>query len=186
MRHQKARLQFNRFTSWRKATLQSLARSILIYQSIKTTETRAKAARSLVEKLITLAKQNTLTARRSAFKYLQDHALVKKLFDEIGPRFSGRTGGYTRILHFGQRRGDGASLVIFELTEIKKPAKKAKKGKDAAHGRDTHDAHAKSSGHEAVSPKEPSVTAEKPAQDKKTPKKFLGNLRSIFKKERES
>ena len=111
MRHKDKRLQLNRFTSWYKATLASMARSVLIYQSIRTTKTKAMAAKPLVEKLITLAKENTLAAKRRAYAILGDHRLVKVLFNDIGPRFAKRTGGYTRVLSLGNRRGDGAQII---------------------------------------------------------------------------
>ncbi|MBU1125867.1 MAG: 50S ribosomal protein L17, partial [Candidatus Omnitrophica bacterium] len=131
MRHSKKRLQLNRFTSWHKATISSIARSILLQQSIKTTLHKAKAARPKVEKLITLAKQNTIATRRAAAKILRgDHGLVSMLFREIGPRFSTRIGGYTRIIPLGTRRGDNAQQVIFELSEIKKEEKKKRVKKE--------------------------------------------------------
>src|SRR4030042_3512971 len=124
MRHRHKRLQLNRFTSWHRATMKSLARSLLLSQSIKTTLQRAKAARPLIERLISLAKENTLSAKRQANKILDDHVLVSLLFNDIGPRFLKRTGGYTRIINLGSRRGDNAKTVIFELTEIKKKEKR--------------------------------------------------------------
>lgn len=186
MRHKRARLQLNRFTSWRKATLKGLARNLLIRQSIRTTAAKAKAAKPLAEKLISLAKLNTLSAKRTAFKMLGDHRLVSLLFGDIGPRFTNRTGGYTRILNLGVRRGDNAKLVIWELTEIKKKEiKKPKKEKEV-----------KPEEKEAVVPEKPSAgeqkpktgvaTKEKPPIVKKPSKKFLGGLRNIFKKERDS
>ena len=124
MRHGKLKYRLNRFSSWREATVKSLARNILIYQSIKTTRNRSKAVRPLVEKLISLAKQNTLAAKRRAYDILQDHALVSRLFKEIGPHFEKRPAGFTRIIGLSKRRGDSADMVIFELTEIKKVEKK--------------------------------------------------------------
>jgi large subunit ribosomal protein L17 len=185
MRHKDKRLQMNRFTSWYKATLASMARSVLIYQSIRTTKNKAMAAKPLVEHLITLAKENTLSAKRHAYAILGDHKLVKALFDDIGPRFAKRTGGYTRVLSLGNRRGDGADLAILELTEIKK--KEIKKHKKEAK---------KEEGKTTEKPSEKPVEEEKPrtdtavkqekhpAETKKPPKKFLGGIRNIFKKER--
>lgn len=170
MKHKKHRFRLNRFTSWRDQTLKSIARAVLIHQSIKTTKTKAKAAQKLVENLISLSKKNTLQARRSVFKKLQDHLLVKKLFDEISPLFSNRTSGYTRIINLGHRRGDNAQMVIFELTEKKVLEKKKPEEK------------------EKIIPKqEPLPKEEKPKLLKKVPpKRFLGGLRSFFKKERDS
>ncbi len=120
MRHRKARFQLNRFTSWRKATLISLAKSLFIHQSIKTTKTRASAVKPLVDKLIGLAKENTLAAKRRAYKILGDHKLVSLLFSDMASRFLQRQSGFTRILNLNNRRGDNARMVILELTEIKK------------------------------------------------------------------
>ncbi len=188
MRHKLTRHRLNRFTSWREATLKSVARNLLIRQSIKTSMAKAKAAQPLVEKLITLARHNNLSARRQAFEVLQDHLLVRALFTEIGPRFVSRNGGYTRIINLGQRRGDNAKLVLFELTEIKKkePAK-AHKGKD----KETADAeiHPETPVEQPHGEKKPSPgpsAKEKPPMTKKPSKKFLGGLRNIFKKERDS
>ena len=125
MRHAKKRLQLSRFTSWHDATIRSLARNMVICQSINTTLTRAKASKQMIEKLITLGKKNTLFARRQAQKVLGEHKLVNVLFNEIAPRFAKRNSGFTRIIGLGKRRGDNAEMVIFELTELKK--KEAKK-----------------------------------------------------------
>jgi large subunit ribosomal protein L17 len=87
---------------------------------------KAKATRPLAEKMITLAKKNTLHARRQALRFIFKKTVVKKLFDEIGPRFSERPGGYTRIVKVGPRAGDGADMAILELigTDYKKKSKK--------------------------------------------------------------
>ncbi len=131
MRHKKSRLVLNRFTSWSKSTLTSLAKNLLIYQSIKTSKHKAKVVKPLIEKLISLAKRNTLTAKRQAFRILGSHKLVNLLFNEIGPRFAKIQGGYTRIISLGSRRGDNAQIVILELTEIKKKeVRKPKKEKE--------------------------------------------------------
>ncbi len=176
MRHRKKRLQLNRFTSWRKATLNSLARNLLIHQSIKTSLTKAKAAVPQIEKLITLSKNNSIAARRYAFRILCDHKLVSLLFNEIGPRFASRISGFTRIIKLGQRRGDNAELAILELTEIKKKEVKKPKKKEETKPQEE---------------KKPEVTKEKHIEEKppiikKPTKKFLGGLRTIFKKERDA
>ena len=94
---------------------------------------RAKAARPLAEKLINLAKENSLSSRRRAFSILGSHKLVQLLFREIGPRFASRTGGYIRIIHLNKRRGDNAQGAILELVEIKKrEVRKPKKQKETA------------------------------------------------------
>ncbi len=118
MRHRVKGDHLSRNKGARKAVLRSVAIAVLTKQRIKTTPRLAKAARSLVEKLITLGKKNTLAARRKANEVLNDRKLVKLLFDEIAPKFADRNGGYTRILRLQERRkGDNAELCIFELTE---------------------------------------------------------------------
>lgn len=172
MRHKQKRLQLNRFTSWRKSTLISLTKNLLIQQSIKTTLHKAKAAKPLIEKVISLAKLNTLTAKREVFRILQDHKLVGLAFNEIGPRFAKIQGGYTRIINLNKRRGDDAQIVLLELTEIKKKeVKKPKKEKEIKT-------------EEEKKPEVATAVKEKPPITKKPTKKFLGGLRNIFKKER--
>jgi large subunit ribosomal protein L17 len=194
MRHQKQRHQLNRFTSWHKATLKSIVRSLLIQQRIFTTKGKAKAAQPLAEQMITLAKDDTLAARRQAFKVLCDHSMVSLLFKEIGPRFAKRTGGYTRIMPWGRRRGDDAEVVIFELTEQKKEKKAPKRekakeaskepAKETAQGTEPQVSEKPAEQH--FIPKQKTATEEKPPSTKKPTKKFLGGLRGIFKKERDS
>jgi len=176
MRHNKSRFQLNRFTSWRRATVLSLVKNLIIYQSIRTTKVKAQAAKPVAEKLISWALSNTLAAKRQANKILGDHKLVSILFNEIGPRFKGRLGGYTRILGVGRRRGDNAEVVIFELTEIKKKEQKKQPKKEKEE--------------KPLEEKKPEAPQEKPPvthpESKKAPKKFLGGIRRIFKKERDS
>jgi len=188
MRHRKAKSLLNRFTSWRKATLLSLARNVLINQSIRTTRHNAKVVRPLVEKLISLGKSNTLTAKRQAARLLgNDHTLVNLLFKELAPRFSNRQGGYTRIINLGQRRGDNAQIVILELTEIKKKEKKARKKEKEAKTQEVKETGAEVIKERPVEVKKPDsevAVKEKPPITKKPSKKFLGGIRNIFKKER--
>lgn len=187
MRHSKKRLQLNRFTSWHEATLKSLAQNVLTRQSIRTTLHKAKAARPLIEKLISLAKENTLAAKRRAFQILNSHSLVSLLFNEIGPRFLKRQGGYTRIINLGSRRGDNANTVIFELTEIKlKEKKAAKKDKEEEFEEEGEREVSKEKPVEEKRPEGRAAVKEKPPITKKPTKKFLGGLRNIFKKERDS
>ena len=191
MRHAKKRLQLGRFTSWHKATIKSLARNVILHQSIKTTLTRAKASRQMIERLVALAKENTLFARRQAQKILGEHKLVNLLFNEIGPRFSNRNSGFTRIIALGKRRGDDAEMVIFELTEIKKkdvkktkPAKEAKPQPFISAEEKTEEKSEKTETPEEK--KQEQVVKETPAKDKKPQKKFIGGIRSIFRKKSDS
>lgn len=192
MRHAKKRFQLGRFTSWHDATIKSLSRNILINQSIKTTLSRAKAARQQIEGLVSLSKKNSLSGRRQAQKILGEHKLVNLLFNEIGPRFKDRSSGFTRIINLGRRRGDDAQMVIFELTEIKKKEpKKPKAAKEQkAHAKEPHEAKeaAEEKKEKAPEAKKESKAAIKeiPAIEKKPQKKFMGGFKNIFKKERDS
>jgi len=103
----------------RQALLKGLVRALLTYQTIKTTETRAKEVRSLAEGLITAARVDTLHARRQARRYLADETLVHHLFTNIAPEFKNIPGGYTRAVKIGQRRGDAATIVQLSLTTDK-------------------------------------------------------------------
>ena len=102
-------------TDQRRAMLRSLVTSFLKHGRIETTETRAKEARSIAEKMITLAKRGDLHARRQVLAYVLEEDVVKTLFDEIAPKYAERNGGYTRMIKKGPRRGDGAEVVILEL-----------------------------------------------------------------------
>jgi len=131
MRHQKRSRRLSRTTSERKALLKSLVTAILKRQRITTTLAKAKEARRLTDKVITLGKRGDLASIRRLFMILQDRSLVTELVKEIAPRFKNRQGGYTRIIMLsGRRKGDNAPLVLLELTEqkvIAPPPKKAKK-----------------------------------------------------------
>ena len=117
MRHNKSGRKLNRTSSHRKALFRNMAISLLEYKKIKTTETKAKVLRGIVEPLISLGMKDTLHARRQAYQVLGNHQLVKKLFDEISPLFNGLPGGYTRIVKLAYpRKGDCAPMAIIELT----------------------------------------------------------------------
>ncbi|MFA6357196.1 MAG: 50S ribosomal protein L17 [Candidatus Omnitrophota bacterium] len=185
MRHGKKRMQLGRFTSWHDATIVSLAKNMVINQSIKTTLIRAKSCKQEVEKLITLAKKNTLFARRQAQKVLGEHRLVNVLFNEIGPRFAKRNSGFTRIISLGRRRGDNAEMAILELTELKK--KEVKKPKHVKEAKPEIEEVEATEVKETNEVKEIKVDAkEKPFDEKKPQKKFMGGLRTIFKKKSDS
>lgn len=128
MRHAKRVKKLGRTQSHRKAMLANMAASLLTYQVIKTTETKAKEVRKLAEKLISLAKRGDLHAHRQVYDVIRDRKLVKKLFDEIAPKFADRDGGYTRVSKLGPRKGDGAPLAVVELL-LERAAKGEKKGK---------------------------------------------------------
>ena len=102
-------------TAHRKSMLRNLVTDLFRYGRIQTTDCRAKEARREAEKMITLAKRNDLHAKRQAMAYIKDEDVVKKLFDEIAPKYADRNGGYTRITKLGPRRGDAAEMAIIEL-----------------------------------------------------------------------
>ena len=107
--------KLGRETSHRNLMLRNLVTDLLRNGRIETTETRAKEARSIAEKMITLAKRGDLHARRQVLAYVLEEDVVKTLFDEIAPKYAERNGGYTRMIKKGPRRGDGAEVVILEL-----------------------------------------------------------------------
>jgi large subunit ribosomal protein L17 len=118
MRHGKRRHKLSRDAAHRRALLRNLSRSVIEHERVKTSQAKAKAAKPEVEKLITLGKRGDLHARRQAMAELgQDKFIVHKLFEEIGPRFAGRNGGYTRITKLGPRRSDSTEMVFLELVE---------------------------------------------------------------------
>ena len=117
MRHRKSGRKLNRNSSHRKAMFRSLACSIIIHESIKTTAAKAKEIKSFLEPLITLSKENTVANQRKAFAALRDKEAISKLFIDLGPRFKERPGGYLRIIKRGFRTGDKAPLVQVEFVE---------------------------------------------------------------------
>ncbi len=132
MRHGHGLRKLNRTTSHRLAMLRNMSNSLLRHERIKTTLPKAKELRRVVEPLITLAKEPTVANRRLAFNRLRDREMVVKLFDELGPRYKTRNGGYTRILKFGFRVGDNAPMALMELVD--RPEKpKAPNGPSKAH-----------------------------------------------------
>lgn len=130
MRHKVAGYKLKRDGGSRKALLRNLVTSVIEHGFIVTTVPKAKAAKPLVEKMITLAKRDTLHTRRQAASFLQTPASVKELFEKLGSRFGQRNGGYTRVVRLGWRKGDGAELAKLELlgTElVKRAAERAKR-----------------------------------------------------------
>ena len=130
MRHKRAGFKLKRDMSGRRSLLRNLVTSIIQEERIITTVPKAMAARPLLEKMITLGKQDTLHARRMAAGFLMTPDAVKKLFDKIGPRFAQRNGGYSRIIRVGCRKGDGAEQALLELVGselVKRAADRAKR-----------------------------------------------------------
>lgn len=117
MRHRVSNRKLNRTSSHRKAMLRNMANSLLRHEIIKTTLPKAKELRKVAEPLITLGKKATVANRRLAFDRLRDRDIVVKLFDELGPRYQTRNGGYLRILKCGFRHGDNAPMALVELVD---------------------------------------------------------------------
>jgi len=133
MRHKRSGYKLKRDVGARNSLLKNLVTSVITEERIVTTVPKAKAAKPLVEKMITLAKRDTLHARRQAAAFLETPDAVKKLFDKLGTRFGQRNGGYTRVVRLGFRKGDGAELAMLELvgSELVKRAEERAKRKEA-------------------------------------------------------
>src|ERR1700681_4492000 len=130
MRHKISGYKLKRNIASRRALFRGLVTSVIEHERIVTTVPKAKAVRPLVEKMITLAKHDTLHTRRQAAKFLETPEAVKKLFDKLGTRFGQRNGGYTRVVRLGNRKGDGAEQAMLELVGselVKRAADRAKR-----------------------------------------------------------
>jgi len=130
MRHNRDGYKLKRNIAARNSLLRGLVTSVIEQERVITTVPKAKAAKPLVERMITLAKEDTLHARRQASAFLMTPAAVKKLFDKLGTRFGQRNGGYTRVVRLGPRRGDGAEQAMLELVGselVKRAAERAKR-----------------------------------------------------------
>lgn len=169
MRHLKSGYHLNRTASHRKAMLSNLSAALFERKRIKTTLAKAKAARSVAERFITMAKKGDLASRRQVLRYIPQKRIVKILFEDIAPQYADRPGGYSRIVKLGQRQGDGAPLAILELVGFetavqKKKATKKKVEKDKGKGKPKEEEAV-----EAVEEKKPKKTrkkAAKPAKEK--------------------
>lgn len=117
MRHSIAGRRLGRSSGHRRALYRSLVTDLLGYEKITTTEAKAKEVRSLADKMITLGKKGSLHARRQALAFVLDEKTVEKVFSDLAPRYTERSGGYTRIVKLGPRLGDGAPMVRLELVE---------------------------------------------------------------------
>ena len=132
MRHRKGGVKLQRDGSARRALFRGLTTSVILEDRVMTTVAKAKAVRPFVDRMITLAKRDTLHTRRQAAAFLQTPAAVKKLFDTLGPRFAGRSGGYTRVTRLGYRKGDGAETAVIEIlgSELKKRAEERRQRRE--------------------------------------------------------
>jgi len=136
MRHMNQGRKLNRTSAHRKALFKNLVLALVKHERIKTTDAKAKELRHFADRMVTLGKRGDLAARRMAFDFMQSRDAVKKLFDEIAPRFKERAGGYTRVVKFGFRRGDAAPLSIIEFTDVSERAEAKKPRKKRAARRD--------------------------------------------------
>jgi large subunit ribosomal protein L17 len=159
MRHQLSGRQLSRNSSHRKALMRNMCAALIRAETIRTTVPKAKELRRVVEPLITLGKTDTLPSRRRAWVTLRDDALVVKLFEEIGPRFRSRAGGYTRILKMGPRPGDSAPMALMQLVEGEAPAA-VPAGDEPAKGKKKE-----------AAPKKPKAPAKKAAKTDAAPRK---------------
>lgn len=123
MRHNNSQRKLNRTASHRKAMFSNMANALIKHEQIITTLPKAKELRPVVEKLVTLSRNNSLHSRRQAISKLQDLSMVSKLFDILGPRYADRAGGYTRIIKAGFRYGDSAPMAVIEFVDRDKDAK---------------------------------------------------------------
>ena len=203
MRHHKGNKKLGMQTSHRKAMLRNMARSLIKFEKIETTSRRAKEVRRVVERLITLSKTDSVASRRRAYDVLSDRDLVMRLFKDIAPLFNARKSGYTRIIPLGFRRGDGAQMVILELTErkiIEKLPKKKKEKKQAEepkiekaaeekHEKATEVKHKEEPKIKTVPKSKPTLAEEKSREKAKSEDKkvagsqnFMKNIRGLFRK----
>lgn len=136
--------------SHQKKILANLAKQLIEHGKIKTTDTKAKLLRPYVEKLITKAKRGTLADRRNVAKLLNDNYAVKKLFDEIGPQFADRDGGYTRIIKLGSRKGDNAPISLIAMVEEETATAEATRATRAAASKQAEEAKAEEAEAEAT------------------------------------
>lgn len=132
MKHRNSVNRLGRDAGHRRATLKSMVTSLLRYERIRTTKAKAIEVRRKAEKMITRAKLDSVHNRRIARRQVEDKAVLAKLFTDVGPRFSARPGGYTRILKLGRRPGDAAEMVLLELVERKTAGKVKRQKKTAA------------------------------------------------------
>jgi large subunit ribosomal protein L17 len=132
MRHLNQGRKLNRTSSHRKALFKNLVLSLIRHERIKTTDAKAKELRRYADRMVTLGKRGDLNGRRLAFSFLQSRDAVRKLFEEIAPRFKDRAGGYTRVIKFGVRRGDSAPLSVVEFVGAASEAKPKKPRRKAA------------------------------------------------------
>jgi large subunit ribosomal protein L17 len=170
MRHNNKKKHLGRTTSHRRAMLSNLVTALFENGRIRTTEAKAKEGRRLAERMVTFAKKGDIHARRQTLKVIRNKEVVKRLFDEIGPRFQGRNGGYTRIVKLDPRLGDRAPMVIFELLdEANRSAKKA--SGDSSGSKKKRPAKRRTRKKETAGEKEKKTSTASPAEEPKKKKR---------------
>jgi len=127
MRHLKSGRKLNRSSAHRSALYRNLVASLITYDRIRTTDANAKEVRRFADRMVTLGKQGTLSARRRAAAFMRNPNAVRKLFGDVAPRFADRAGGYTRIVKLGFRPGDAAAMSLIELTGTSQSVESTKK-----------------------------------------------------------
>src|SRR5213596_3373967 len=175
MRHQKKTIKLGRTAEHRKALLANQVCSLIQHQRIKTTLAKAKAVRPLAERMVTLGKNGSIHARRTAFATLRQKNAVKKLFEDIAPRSAERNGGYTRIVKLGQRKSDSAQMAFIEWVDMaevveEKPAEQKKAKKKEAEPKRTEPERAESKKEEPVA-EETQPAEASPSTEEAKPKK---------------
>ncbi|SRR5579864_7031665 len=178
MRHQKKTVRLGRKAEHRKALLANQVCSLIEHRRIKTTLAKAKAVRPIAEKMVTLGKNGSIHARRTAFATLRQKDAVKKLFDEIAPASTDRNGGYTRIIRLGQRQSDSASMALIEWVDAtvvveEKPAEE-NKGKKKESKADTKQTETKAEEKKPQAEKEAPKTEKKPVEEPKKKRGWFG------------
>lgn len=171
MRHQKKTIKLGRTAEHRKALLANQVCSLIEHQRIKTTLAKAKAVRPLAEQMVTLGKNGSIHARRTALATLRQKNAVKKLFDDIAPRSAERSGGYTRIVKLGQRRSDSASMAFIEWVDMAEAVeatpveeKKAKRKKAEPEPKQAEIEGTEAKAEQLAGEEEPAAKEEKPAE----------------------
>src|SRR5256885_1785725 len=181
MRHQKKTIKLGRTAEHRKALLANQVCSLIEHQRIKTTLAKAKAVRPLAERMVTLGKNGSIHARRTALATLRHKSAVKKLFDDVAPRSAERNGGYTRIVRLGQRKSDSASMAFIEWVDVEKvveekPAAEKKSKRKEAEVKSTE----KEAMREEPAAEEPAMKEEKPDEASAPPEEPQPKKRRWF------
>lgn len=184
MRHRRLRRKLGVKSEHRKALLRNLVRALVLKKRIETTHAKAKETSAFADKMVTIAKQDGLHARRLLISKLGDAEIAKLMITQIAPQFKDRKGGYTRVLRLGVRPGDGAQVSLLEWTAVfEAPAKKAKKKKEKKPAEKAAEKVSPKETAKAVEEKKKETPAQKPTEKPDSEKKggFLGKLRKFLK-----